>query len=316
MADCSKRILVIKLGALGDFTLAMAAFQAIRRQHPQAQITLMTTEPFRELAAASPWFDQIIIDEKTATLPGLWRWRRQLLAAKYSRIYDLQTSSRSNLYYKLLWPRRPEWNGNASGCSHPDPTPVRSAVHAAQLRVNQLQAAGIAEVPPADLSWLGSRLQAPSFQALPTRFALLVPGAAPHRPAKRWPAERYAELAGRLAAQGIAALIIGTVSEKAIAQAITKAVPSAIDLTSQTTLFDIASLARLALVAIGNDTGPMHLIAGVNCPSLVLFCTVEADPVHSSPVGKTVEIIARPDLTTLPVDDVAAALLSLPALAG
>jgi ADP-heptose:LPS heptosyltransferase len=307
-----QRILVIKLGALGDFILAFAAFQAIRQQHPGAEITLLTTTPFRDLASASLWFNEVLIDDRPKGLIGLMRLRRKLRG--FDRIYDLQTSSRTNLYYKLLWPHRLEWNGNAPGCSHPDPTPVRSAVHAAQLRVNQLQAAGISEVPPADLSWLQSELKGPRFQNLPDKYVLLVPGAAPHRPAKRWPAEHYAALAAELARQGITSLIIGSQSEATAARIITVEEPSAIDLTGCTTLFDIASLARQAKAAVGNDTGPMHLIAAVGCPSLVLFCTAEANPAHSSPVGEQVKIIARDDLTQLEVAEVTAALLAFPAI--
>jgi ADP-heptose:LPS heptosyltransferase len=311
LAGHGECILVIKLGALGDFILALAAFQAIRRAHPQAEITLLTTVPFQALVEAAPWFDRVWIDGKPKGLAGLWQLRNRLRAAKFTRIYDLQTSSRSNLYYKLLWPHRPDWNGNAPGCSHPDPTPVRSAVHAFQLRVNQLRAAGITEVPPADLSWLAGDI---GRFFLPEAYVLLVPGAAPHRPAKRWPAVHYAELAGLLAQRGLTPVVLGTAEEAAAARTIIAAVPNAIDLTGKTTLFDLASLARGAKAAVGNDTGPMHLIAAAGCPALVLFCTKEADPAHSGPVGTQVEIIAREDLSRLAVADVQAALLAFPAL--
>lgn len=259
----------------------------------------------------APWFDEVLIDDKPKGLTGLWRLRRKLRG--FDRIYDLQTSSRTNLYYKVLWPHRPKWNGNAPGCSHPDPTPVRSAVHAFQLRVNQLKAAGIAEVPPADLSWLESENRGPRLQDLPERYVLLVPGAATHRPAKRWPADRYAALAAELARQGLTSVVIGSASESEAARVIAVHEPSAIDLTGETTLFDIASLARRAKAAVGNDTGPMHLVAAVGCPSLVLFCTAEADPAHSSPAGRQVGIIAREDLATL---DVPAVMVPLQLLLG
>jgi len=58
------RILVIKLGALGDFVQALAPMAAIRRHHPGAHITLLTTDPFVELAAASRWFDDIWVDSR------------------------------------------------------------------------------------------------------------------------------------------------------------------------------------------------------------------------------------------------------------
>lgn len=63
----AERILVIKLGALGDFVQAMGPAAAIRAHHERAEITLLTTAPFVELARAAPYFDRIWVDER----PGL-----------------------------------------------------------------------------------------------------------------------------------------------------------------------------------------------------------------------------------------------------
>ncbi len=50
------RILVIRLGALGDFVQSFGPFAAIRAHHPDANVTLLTTAPFAELARQAPWF--------------------------------------------------------------------------------------------------------------------------------------------------------------------------------------------------------------------------------------------------------------------
>ena len=248
----AKKILIIKLGALGDFVLALPAFAAIRRHHPGARITLLTTRPFAELAKASPYFDEIQIDDKPKLNPIRWlALAARLNAGKFTRVYDLQTSGRSNFYYRLFL-KKPEWSGIARGCSHPDPTPDRAAVHSFDLRVNQLRAAGIEKVPPGDLSWLtqGDR------QKIPEKSVLFVPGGAAHRPEKRWPALTYAGLAARLAARGYTPVVIGNTAEQNAARLIAAAAPQTIDLTCHTTLFDIADLARRAVATIGNDTGP------------------------------------------------------------
>ena len=54
-----KHILVIRLGALGDFVLSFRAFAAIRAHHAGDRITLLTTPPYAELAQVSPWFDEV-----------------------------------------------------------------------------------------------------------------------------------------------------------------------------------------------------------------------------------------------------------------
>ena len=58
---------------------------------------------------------------------------------------------------------------------------------------------------------------------------------------------------------------------------------------------DLASLARAARVAIGNDTGPMHLIAAAGCPAVVLFSR-DSDPGAVRPAGPSVTVLRRPDL--------------------
>ncbi len=70
-----KKILIIKLSALGDFVLALAAMKKIREAHPDAHITLLTTPPFEALAKASPYFNAVITDgrpEGFAPWMALW----------------------------------------------------------------------------------------------------------------------------------------------------------------------------------------------------------------------------------------------------
>jgi ADP-heptose:LPS heptosyltransferase len=296
----NQRILVIRLGALGDFFLSFAAFAAIRAHHPRARVTLLTTPPFADLAGRAPWFDRVVLDTRPPPwdLPGLLRLRGLLRG--HDLVYDLQTSARSSFYFRLAG--RPRWSGIAGGCALPHANPGRDAMHTLERQREQLQMAGIAVFPPPDAGWLTSG----GFPGLPPRAALLVPGAAPHRPAKRWPTQRYAELAEHLAARGLAPVVIGTAAERPLARAI----PAALDLTGRTSLADIAAIAARAEIAIGNDTGPMHVAAAVGCRSVVLF-SADSDPALTAPrlPGGGWPIVLRvPDLADLPVARVAEAL--------
>ncbi len=83
-----KRILVIKLGALGDFVLRMGPFAAIRRRHAEARITLLTTALFKELAEASGYFDEIWVDERPRPRQpaGGLKLARRLNAGGFERV--------------------------------------------------------------------------------------------------------------------------------------------------------------------------------------------------------------------------------------
>jgi len=301
------RILVIKLSALGDFVQAFGPFAAIRAHHPASKITLLTTKPYADLAARSPWFDEVWTDErpKAWQICKLWGLRRRLRGERFSRVYDLQTSGRSSRYLHLMGGAKAvEWCGVAPGCSHPHDNPKRDFMHTLDRQADQLAGAGIVTVAPPDLSWLDGNVSAFGVVA---PFVLLVPGGAPHRPDKRWPAEHYAALAVRLAARGLTPVVLGTASESAEAEAVTQACPAAVSLIGRTSFSDIAALARRAEAAVGNDTGPMHLIAATGCRSVVLYSNA-SDPALCAQRGPAVTILRRPALAALTVDDVALAL--------
>ena len=301
-----ERILVIKLGALGDFVQALAPIHAIRRHHGAAHLTLLTTRPYDELARASGWFDEVWVDERPQwwQLGGLLALRRRLRGGRFDRIYDLQTSDRRSAYYRLMGRPHPEWSGIAAGCSHPHINAARDAMHTMDRQAQQLKAAGIPAVPPADLDWLDADI---GRFGLKPGFVLLVPGGAAHRPEKRWPPARYGTLARELISIGRQPVLIGAAAEADIIAEIVSRCRAAVDLSGKTSLLDIAGLARRASGAVGNDTGPMHIAAAVGCPSAVLF-SAASDPALCAPRGDAVRVLRREPLAGFSVAEVEAAL--------
>lgn len=296
------RVLVIKLAALGDFAQAFGPFAAIRAHHPGAHITLLTTRPYAPLARMSPWFDEVWEDGRPSwtDLPAVLRLARRLRAARFDRVYDLQTSTRSSRYRWFVG-RRAEWSGIAPGASHPHANLRRDFMHTVERQREQLEMAGIRDFPEPELSWLDADLT--RFD-LPERFGLLVPGASPGRPLKRWPAERFGALT---AALPVPAVVIGGPSEAPLAAAIAAAAPGTLDLTGKTGFADIAALARRASFCVGNDTGPTHLVAACGCPTLALFGE-DSDPALCAPRGPRATWLRHVPLAGLEPAEVAAAL--------
>jgi ADP-heptose:LPS heptosyltransferase len=299
-------ILVIKHSALGDMILALPLFRAIRAHHPGERIVLLTAAPYVALAQACGCFDAIWTDSrpKLWQVGGILRLARLLRSENFSRIYDLQGSQRTrSVYYRLMGSPRDRWVGNAAGCLHHIPDPVEP-VHIAEHRRRQLALVGIPDPGLPDLSFLQADI---ARYGLPARYALLVPGGSPHRPAKRWPAAAFAELAGHLVAQDIVPVLLGQQAERQAIDRIAAACPAAVSLLDRTSIAEMATLARGAVVAVGNDTGPMHIIAAAGCPSLVLY-SAESDPRKVSPRGDWVRLLQRPSLQDLTVADAIAAL--------
>jgi ADP-heptose:LPS heptosyltransferase len=315
-----QKILVIKLGALGDFVLALAAMKKIREAHRKDHITLLTTPPFEALARSCPYFNAVETDGRPQGVGDWLALRKRIKAARYDRVYDLQTSAQSNRIFQMLRPGAPPWSGIALGCSLPHRNKLRNGMHTLERHADQLMYAGIwpdaptapGEAPGPDLAWIGRSSAAErraSGSLKPRPYVMFVPGGSAHRPEKRWPVERYAELARILYGRGFDIVIIGGPQESALAHAIQRTVPGARDLTGRTDFAKIAILGAKAALAVGNDTGPLHLAAAAGAPAVVLFSGA-SDPALSAPRGK-VAVLQAESLSDLPVADVAQAAAAL-----
>ncbi len=301
----ARRILVIKLGALGDFIHAMHAFAAIRAHHEGAHVALLTTAPFAQLARAAPWFDEVLEDARAPwwNLAAIGRTARLLRGWDF--VYDLQTSRRSARYFRLAG--RPRWSGIAAGCSHPHANPGRDGMHTLERQREQLRMAGISHWPPVARDWL---IAAGQRHGLAEPYALLMPGGAGVGAVKRWPVDRYGAVARALHAAGVTPAVIGGAAEAGHARTLRAACPAAVDLTGRTTIADLAALGAGAALVVGNDTGPVHLAAAVGAPSVVLFSRagVPEQAAPRGPAGEPVTILRAADLADLPIATVLAAV--------
>jgi ADP-heptose:LPS heptosyltransferase len=307
-----QEILIIKLGALGDFIQALGPMPDIRRHHAGDRITLLTTPRYAELAAQTSLFDDILIDRrpKALDLEGWLKLRRMLRRGRFDRIYDLQTSDRSSIYAWLLRPgRMPEWSGIARRCTHPHANPQRDLQHTMDRQAEQLLMAGI--FPVSLVPWL------PAAGSLPValagrRFAVLIPGSSPRHLAKRWPANRYGELAIRLKHAGYRSVLVGVHGEADLGRAICAICPEAVNLVGRTDVAALAAFAGSAALTVGNDTGATHVAAAGAHPVVVLFSRA-SDPRLCAPRGKLVQVLTEPDLADLSVEKVFAACMAVAA---
>jgi len=291
------RILVIKLGALGDIFLSFDSFHAIRAHHPGAHITLLTRKPFVGLAEKMPWFDQVICDPSPKTLQiGKWLGlRRSLRGGGFRRVYDLQGNDRTGIYFRLFGRNTGEWCGPAKGCSHQRHDHRRDPVPAAERMLRFLESLDVPRAGSADTLWLTGDV---SGLGLPEKYAVIIPGCAPQHPHKRWPAAHYAELARLLASRGIYTVAVGTAVDQPAIDEIRKATPDVIDLAGRTDIGQLAEVARRSQGVVGNDTGPIHIAAITGAPTLSLM-SEKSDPVRMTPHGPDVGVLQREPLEAL-----------------
>lgn len=199
------------------------------------------------------------------------------------------------------------WSGVARGCSLHHHRRELVRYHPVERHALQLRRAGVPRILPPDLSMI----RTPPPAGMPAgRLALMVPGCAPHRPEKRWPAAHFSALAGAMLERGITPLLIGSPHEADVLERIAATDPAIVNMMGRTSLEEIVALARHAVFAVGNDTGPMHIAATAGCACAVLFSRA-SDPELSRPHGPRVTVLRRDALDDLPPEEVAQALHSL-----
>jgi ADP-heptose:LPS heptosyltransferase len=299
-----RKILVIKLSALGDFVQALGPAAAIRRYYAADEITLLTTPSFADLGRQSGLFDNILVDRRPGPfdIRGWLAVRRVLRNGAFERVYDLQTSDRSNLYARLFFPGpRPEWSGIARRCSHPHANLERHPQHTIDKQAEQLLMAGIHPTPLPDCRASSRPLPA---ELEHRAFFLLIPGSSLRHAKKRWPAEHYGMLAQCLfETTGIIPVIVGAPGEEPLAVEIGDLCPDAIDLVGRTELTGLIDLAAAAAFTVGNDTGATHIAAAGGHPVVVLFSGA-SDPRRCAPRGREIHVLTSPRLDELPVSRV------------
>jgi len=282
-------ILVIRLGALGDIIHNFPTMHALRAHYKDSKIVFLTTPPFQSLLEKSPYFDEIWTVGRWSSRQ-IFKWiafAKKLKAQNFDHVYDLQRSDRTRIMsYLAPGSLKQKWYGKKASPHIPV--------------FGELAIANIPKPEHIDTSWLTSDIT--KFR-LPPRYAVLVPGCSPTHPYKRWPARHYAKIATDLRAAGITSVLIGTDAEKEVLKDIQRCAPSVLNLCGQTSLFNIAEICRQAQIAIGNDTGPMHIAGIVGCPVISLF-SGRTNPAKSKPLGQRVVTLQSQDIAEIHPDSV------------
>lgn len=264
-----QKILVIKLGALGDFVLETGGMMEVRRRFPDAHLTLMTNKAFLPIAKQAGIFSDYIIDNRVSwfNLKQQARLLKEVTGGGFEYIFDFQCVSRTEKKYfpvfRWLMPHSFTWVSARKGFAW-------RVQKNGRYRLGTLTKEDYPfTLPVTDLSFLHGENK--HFHELPERFVVLIPGCSPNHPHKRWPIPNYCDIVQRLAQRGIHSVVIGTKAEEAEIAAITASSPMAVSMLNKTSLLDIPDLARRALATVGNDTGPSHMASLSGAPAIAVY---------------------------------------------
>ena len=304
-------ILVIKLGALGDFILADPAFQWIRNHHKESKLVLLTTPLFEAFAKKQGYFDEIIALPRFK-YTDIVRWKLfldHLVRLQPVRIYDLQMVKRTRIYayfirfmHMMGLLKKSEWIGRIkSGHAYLEPSYFKK--HPLERFSRLFSKVSNDPFPSLDMRRMGEEL--PSMPRHP--YALVIPSASnAFNGAKKWPLEAYRHVVQWILAKGYSVVIIGGPHDdhRILSMEGGQDNQTVIDLTGKTSFENVIALASKATFAVGNDTGPIHMAAASQCPVFVLFSKKAPPAAQVGARGILYHHLSSDDLSTLKSHDV------------
>ena len=269
-------ILIIKHGSLGDIAQASGAIQDISENHKNDQIFLLTTKPYFDLFKKNPFIHEVILDKRLPryNLIYLYFLMRELKKHNFSKVFDLQNSSRTNFYKNILFPKADKivWSSSITTLPSDRNKEEFDKTSVLERFDYQLQESGLntSYTLKPDFSWASTDIsEIKNFYKL-DKYILLFPFCSPHLTIKKWP--YYNDLIQKISnkyGDGYKIVTAPGPSEIKDAKEI-----NAIALLDNGRALDISQLTSLIIgssCVIANDTGPAHITAHTGTKGITLF---------------------------------------------
>jgi len=276
-----ERILIIRLGAIGDILLATPVIRALAAEFPEGRIDFLTKEAYIGLLKANPGLAGVIAFPPDRGFRGLAETLRLVRSRRYDAVVDLQDSIRSRLlaFFSGSRIRRTVRIGRfrrfllvrlrMDRYREAAPVPVKY--------LNAVEDLGAADdgkgldlaVDPAARESVNSRLGRLGIGNR-SKIVALAPGAG--RKTKRWPAERFAETGRRFGELGFRIAVLGGSRDADVCSAVTAGAGRfAVSFCASASLAETAALLERCSLLVTNDTGVMHMASALRIPTVAVF---------------------------------------------
>ena len=269
-------ILIIKHGSLGDIAQASGAIQDISENHKDDQIYLLTTKPYVDLFKKNPFIHDVILDKRLPryNLIYLYFLMRELKKHKFSKVFDLQNSSRTNFYKSILFPKAGKEVWSSSFTTLPpekskDEFDKKSVLERFNYQLSESSLNTSNTLKP-DFSWAVTDIsEIRNFYKL-NKYILLFPFCSPHLTIKKWP--HYNKLIELVTNKyGSEYKIVTAPGPSEINDAKEINALALLDNGRALNISQLTSLIKDSSFVIANDTGPAHITAHTGTKGLTLF---------------------------------------------
>jgi lipopolysaccharide heptosyltransferase I len=302
------RILIVRLGALGDVVHAIPVAAALRRAFPDARIDWLVSAKHREILDLVPVIDRrLVINDRGDATDGssLVAAVRELRRGRYDVAIDLQGLIKSALLARssgaprvvgFSWRYARERAARLFYTEACDPGrgglyDPRETRHVVDINLLLLGVLGVTTLKPEfPIEEVDSGAARAMREQMGGRYVLLNPGAA--WPNKRWPPSRLAAIAVQLRERhGLMSVVLWGPGEEALAHDVVAAAGGAAVLSPRTTIADLVALARHAALLVSGDTGPTHIAAAVGTPIVGIYGPTR--PARNGPMSPLDIVVSR-----------------------
>ena len=275
------KILVIKLGALGDIILAVSSLRALRENFPQAHIAVLVGSPFRPILQNCPYINQTIEFPLASSYRDIWHLSSLLRKLNFDIVIDLQNNRLSHLLSFLsACNRRYGYdNGKFSLLLNRKVREVKSPLSPIKHQGRTLKLLGIESVKEDlelwpdtdDKRWVEDFLK----KHRKNKTVPLVginPGASPRWLSKRWGVAKFAALLDKMQANKMEVLITGKGEDKELLGELRQLCKNSfIDAVDKTSFMQLACLIKSCNAYITSDSAPLHIAYAMKTPVVALF---------------------------------------------
>jgi heptosyltransferase II len=295
------KILIVAPNWIGDALLAQPLFARLRKKLPNVAIDALAPGWTAPVLRRMPEIDDVIeapFGHGELKLAGRWRLGRSLRQRGYDEAIILPNTFKSALIpFFAEIPLRAGFVGESR-------YGLLNLVHKLDEKALPLMAERYAQLaekpgdaPARPLPEVRLRVDEANLLITLGRLGLsrarpvaaFCPGAE-YGPAKRWPARHFAALAKKFAAQGHAVWLFGSDKDRAVGEEIARASDgAAVNLCGRTDLEGAIDLLSLAEVVVSNDSGLMHVAAGVGRPVVALYGS--SSPEHTPPLAPASRVV-------------------------
>ncbi len=269
-------ILIIKHGSLGDIAQACGAIQDISENHKNSQIYLLTTNPYFELFKKNPFINEVILDKRLSrfNLIYLFSLMNKLKKLNFMRVYDLQNSSRTKFYKKILFPNSnlEKWSSSETTLPKGENKEEFDKKSVLERFEHQLKSSGLStkntKIPNFD--WSCIEIDEIKKKYHLDKYILLFPFCSPHLTSKKWP--YYNELINLIKSKFKDEYnIVIAPGPSEIIEAKNIDATCVLNENKALDIFQLSKLIKDSTFVVANDTGPAHMAAHLGVKGLTLF---------------------------------------------